>query len=392
MALPSHYVPNELTFEAISAYHWVDDYMDLWEEILAPAGRLTFIDKVAQGEDITQNEYYWTEDLAIANYVTLTDAMTDSATTLQVSAGDGKLLQTGDLLYNTEIGKSEWMQVDSVNTSTGAVTVARGFGSSSGEAWASGLKLYIQRLRPVGSSKDTREYQGTRRKTNYVGILSHTVGLDGSTMTDIPRGGYSNELDRQEAKVLTKLKWELEDMLLFGPGEARASSALGAFIGIKPWVIALGGSNYSTTAETASWKTINEKLNWIVKQGQLTPGDQLILLTSPDGANAIGQWGKAFVQTTMDETTLGFQVNTLKSTLGLSVPVVWHPGLYNEYWLIPVSRIKRHPRKGRGLIRMRRPLYENLEDSEERRILAEWGASYKNLGTTSWIQTNVTFE
>ena len=390
MALPSHYVPNELTFETVNAYHWVDDYMDLWEEILAPAGRLTFIDKIAQGEDITQNEYYWTEDLAIANYVTFAAGLNTSDTSIAVGSGQGALLQAGDLLYNSEGGKSEWIQVTAISTDT--LTIVRGFGDSVGEAWDSGSKLYIQRLRPVGSSKDTREYQGTARKTNYVGILSHTVGLDGSTMTDIPRGGYSNELDRQEAKVLTKLKWELEDMLLFGPGEQRAAGALGALKGIKPWVKALGGSNYSTTAETASWKTINEKLNWIVKQGQLTPSDQLILLTSPDGANAIGQWGKAFVQTTMDETTLGFQVNTLKSTLGLSVPVVWHPGLYNEYWLIPVSRIKRHPRKGRGLIRMRRPLYENLEDSEERRILAEWGASYRNLGTTSWIQTNVTFE
>ncbi len=61
MAIDSALYPSSLDR---SNYQYVDDYLPMWEDIATPMNRLTLLDMIPQGEDLTDRTYYWTEDNA----------------------------------------------------------------------------------------------------------------------------------------------------------------------------------------------------------------------------------------------------------------------------------------------------------------------------------------
>lgn len=387
MAIPGHTFPGTLDR---TAYQYEDDYSEEWEALRVPAGRYVFLDRCREGRPLRNPTYYHMEDITKVRRVHLNGAVTDAAASLVVDAGEYVYLQNGDMLMSTAQGKTEWMQV-TADPTTETVAIARGIGDTVGEAHADDEYLSIVRSRPEGSEGDEPEFKGDIRRENYTGIISHTVQLDDSAMQGKPRGYEQAELDRQEGEVLLSLKGELEDLALFGPGEARASGAHGQMRGARATIVYRAGGNIDTTACVWSYELINSRLNWLAQEGMITDRSDLILLVGAAMYSAAGFWGASAVTRERSEQTYGFEINMFHSTLGLDVPMIWaYSAKPGEFLVLDMSRFSIHPLGNRKLKRFTKPIGINLNDYESRRLIMEWGCKLTYADKAHYLQTNVT--
>ena len=391
MALDPHAYPSTLDR---SAYQYVDDYLSIWEAMAQPLNRLTLLDMLPTGEELTDRTYYWTEDNASRRTVTLGEPVDSSETTISLDTGHAAYLQKGDFLHQYSEGKTEWMQViDDPDTSNDTILVNRNYNSSGTDTFADRSELRIVRMRPEGSEADEPEFKGTNRVYNYTGIISHTVRLDGSAAAGQPRAPYGDELDRQEAEVLSNLRFELEDLMLYGPGGAPSSTAYGSLLGIRGNIVAGAGDNYISSGEyRGTYKQYNADLNWLARQGFIKPNSNVVIFGPPDMATEAANWKASQVTYEKSDRTYGLEVPVLISALGIRAPFLWNPDAKSdEYMILNLDRIKKHPLRGRALIRMRKAPYVDLQDWEGRRLLMEWGVSVQYRTKAHFLRTGVDF-
>ncbi len=391
MALDPHAYPS--TFDR-SAYQYVDDYLSFWEAMAQPLNRLMLLDMIPDGEPITDRTYYWPEDIASIRTVTLGEAVDSSETTITLASGHAARLQKGDMLHSYHNAKTEWWQlVDDPNTTADTIEVVRNVGSFGATTFDTASTMRIVRLRPEGSEADEPEFKGTTRVYNYSGIISHTVKLGGTAAAGVPRAPYGDELDRQEAEVMTNLKFELEDLMLYGPGQAPSSSAYGSMLGIRGNIVAGAGSNYvSSGSYRGTYKQYSADLNWLARQGFIKPTSNVVLFGPPDMATEAADWKKSQVTYEASDRTYGMEVPVLISPLGIRAPFLWNPDAKtDEYMILNMDRIKKHPMTGRALIRMRKQPGSDLQDWEGRRLLMEWGVSVQYRTLAHFLRTGVTF-
>ena len=394
MALDPHAYPSTLDR---SAFQYVDDYIAEWEAMATPAGRLQLLDLIPDGEPLTDRTYYWTEDNVCQRTVTLAEAVDAVETTIDLAAGHAAFVQKGDFLHAYHLGKTEWMQiVDDPDTVLNRIEVARNVGAQGASTFDTATTLKIVRIRPEGSEADNTEFKGTVRRTNYTGIISHTVSLAETAGAGEPRPPYGGELDRQEAEILTSLKLELEDLLLYGPGQAPATTpAYGCLLGIRGNIVARAGANYVVgTANQYHWSyaQANTDLNFLAQQGFVKSGDTVVFFGPPDMATEAANWKASQVTYEVSDRTYGLEVPTLISALGIRALLLWNPDAKtDEYMILNTSRIKKHPMNGRALIRMRKEPFVDLQDWSGRRLLMEWGLSIKYAEYAHFLRTGVEF-
>ena len=387
MAIPAHGTYGTLDR---TSYQYEDDYSDVWEKMAEPANRLVMLDMVKEGRPLLNPTYYWMEDLTKVRTVNLDGDIADDASTMDVSTGEHVYLQNGDMLVSTASGKREVIQVDDALADE-TITIIRGIGDTSGEAHTDGEVFRIVRSRPEGSEADDPEYKGTVRRTNYTGIISHTIKLTDSMMQGKPRGYAQAELDRQEAEILMSLKGELEDLILYGPGEARASDAHGQMRGICQEIIARAGSNYVTDAAVWSYELVDTSLNWLAQQGFMSERANPVLFVPATMCSAAGYWGASAVTRERSERTYGFEINMFHSTLGMDVPMIWgYSAKPGEFLIVDLNRFEMNPLGNRKLKRWLQPAGVNLQDYERRRLIMEWGCKLRYADKAHYLHTNVT--
>jgi len=273
------------------------------------------------------------------------------------------------------------------------ITVTRAYGGSTQvNVIPDDTVLEIIRLREEGSEADDFEYKGTVRRDNTTGIISHSIKLDGSAMEGKPRGYQTAELDRQEGEILLSLKSELESLVIFGPGATRASGEYGVPEGIRQTITTRAGSNIGASAVVWGFKQLNDRINWLVTDGgMINDASQLICLCPSTMYSAAGFWGAAACERMASDRTYGFEVNTVHSTLGLDVPLVWsYKCQPDEYMLIDLSRLSIHPLGSRSLKRWVKPAGIDLNDYEARRLLMEWGVRLRYADKAHYLQKLVT--
>jgi len=387
MAIPSH--GNYSTVDR-TAYQYEEDYSDVWEEMKDKAGRLVLLDLITESRPLRNPTYYWMEDISKVRRVLISAQQLSGDTHVDITGTEYTYLQNGDMLVATAEGKTEWMQVNADPSST-VVSVTRGIGDTSAEQHEAGEYLNIVRSVPEGSEADEPEYKGTVRRENYTGIISHTIQLSDSAMQGKPRGYAQAELDRQEAEILLSLKGELEDLILFGPGEARASGAHGQMRGIRGTIVTRAGSNYNTTACTWSYDLINQRMNWLAEEGMVTDRSDLVLFCNSTMYSAAGFWGASAVTRERNDRTFGFEINMFHSTLGLDVPMIWgYAAKPGEFMILDLSRIDMAPLGNRKLKRYIKPAGIVLNDYEARRLVMEWGSKTRFADKAHYLQTAVT--
>jgi len=392
MALDPHAYPSTLDR---SAYQYVDDYLHIWEAMAIPMNRLMLLDWIPTGEDLTERTYYHTEDIASVRTITLAEEIDNTTeTTWSLATGHAARVQKGDLLHSYHNNITEWVQiVDDPNTVADTIEVVRNVGSFGLATWPTASTVRFIRLKPEGSEADDAEYKGTVRKYNYTGIISHTVKETGTASAGVPRAPYGNELDRQESEVLVNLKFELEDLMLYGPGVSPASDQYGSLLGIRGIIAAAAGSNYiSSGSYRWSYKQINADLNWLAKQGFVKPNSNICIFGPADMATEACDWKASQVTYEQSDRTYGLEVPVIISGLGIRAPMLWNPDAKgDEYMILNADRMKKHPLAGRGLIRMRKPIAVDLQDWEGRRLLMEWGLSLQYADKAHFLRTGVTF-
>jgi hypothetical protein len=369
-------------------YQYQDDYDDVWEAISQPMGRFVFLDACSVGKPLKNPTYFFMEDIEDVVTVQLDGAIT---TETQITLDTTAYLQVGDMLrVHGVAGKTEWMQVLTIVDTTD-ITVTRGIGDTDQESHADNTVFQIVRAQSEGSEKDTFEFKKDIRRENYTGIISHSVGLSRSAMAGKPRGYAMAELDRQEAEKLTQIKGELEDMLLYGPGQARAAATTGMMKGIRPTIVDRAGSNYNTDAVTWGYSLLDDRINSLAQIGMIKDTSRLICFCTSSMYSAAGYWGSSAVRTTRSEMTYGFETQMVHSTLGLEVPLVWgYSAIPGEFMLIDLSRFEYNFLGGNSLIRYRQPMGIVLQDYEGRRLVMEAGCKLRYADRAHWLQTNVT--
>jgi hypothetical protein len=389
MAIDSHGFPGTLDR---SAYQYEDDYSDMWEVLKEPVSRLTFLDLVPVGKPVKNPDFYWMEDIAKVRTVNVSGAHT-TETTITVHTGEAAYVQPGDLLFvHGHATDQEVMQVLTTDDAQ-SFTVTRAYGGSTQHnTIPDDTVLRIVRLRGEGSEADDFEYKGTIRRSNTTGIISHSIKLDGSAMEGKPRGYQTAELDRQEAEILLSLKSELEDLTLFGPGATRATAEYGVPSGVRDTIAARAGSNIGASAVVWGFKQLNDRVNWLVETGAMVnDASNLVCLCTASMYSAAGFWGAGACTRQASDRTYGFETNTVHSTLGLDVPLVWsYKCPVDEYFLIDMSRLSIHPLGSRSLKRWRKPAGIDLNDYESRRLLMEWGVRLRYADKAHYHQKLVT--
>jgi hypothetical protein len=388
MAINTHGFPGTLDR---TSYQYEDDYDDMWEALRQPSGWLKFLDMVQVGKPVKNPNFYWMEDIAKVRSVSLNGALT-TETSWVLHAGEAAYLQPGDLLVvEGHAADTEWVQVLTTDDSA-TITVTRAYGGSTQHnTIPDDTVLRIVRLREEGSEADDFEYKGTVRRDNTTGIISHSIKLDGSAMEGKPRGYQTAELDRQEAEVLLSLKGEMEDLVIFGPGATRASGEYGVPEGVRQTITTRAGSNIGSTAVVWGYKQLNGRVNELVEEGMITDNSQLVCFCTSSMASAAGFWGAGACSRVASDRTYGFEVNTVHSTLGLEVPLVWsYRCPVDEYMLIDMSRLSIHPLGSRTLKRWVKPAGIDLNDYEARRLLMEWGVKLKYADKAHFLQKLVT--
>lgn len=389
MAINTHGFPN--TTDRTS-YQYEDDYADVWEALKVPWNWIRFLDMVPEGKPVRNPEFYWMEDITKVRTVQVNGAVADTTTeAITLDTGQAAYLQPGDILIShNAAGVTEQLQVLTTDDAQG-ITATRGYGGSTAHNIADDQVFRIMRLREEASEADDFEYKGDVRRTNYTGIISRSIKLSGSAMEGKPRGYQTAELDRQEAEILLSLKGELEDLLLFGPGAARATAEYGVPLGVRDSINALAGSNIGASAVTWGFKQLNSRVNWLAEQGMVNDSSNLICLCTSSMASAAGFWGAGACTRQASDRTYGFEVNTVHSTLGLDIPLVWsYRQQPDEYMLLDLSRISIHPLGNRKLKRMVKPAGIDLNDYEARRLLMEWGVRVRYADKAHYLQKLVT--
>src|SRR3990167_6497241 len=115
------------------------EFLDLSNELAEIIRRdnTSFLSRVGISGEATETTHSWMEDSLNANTVTLDESGFDSSET-DMTFVSTSVLRAGSLLRNgSEAGKTDVIQVISVDSST-VCTVVRGYGSTTGEAHTTG--------------------------------------------------------------------------------------------------------------------------------------------------------------------------------------------------------------------------------------------------------------
>jgi hypothetical protein len=150
----------------------------------------------------------WLEREDFPRQVT-SDAQTSGSTTINVSAGQGKIVQANDLLRNMRTGEG----IKVVSVATDALTVARGVGASTGGIAAAAINagdilLVVADAQPQGSDFPTPRYLAAVLGYNYTEITRTTWSFTGTQTAIELYGGREPAQEAIRKAREHKRKWE----------------------------------------------------------------------------------------------------------------------------------------------------------------------------------------
>ncbi|MCK4999025.1 MAG: DUF5309 family protein [Anaerohalosphaera sp.] len=163
----------------------------------------------------TSTHHEWLEDELLANKDAVSDASISSPSTeTTFDVENGNRFRAGDQVQVE--GAMELMFV--VSVSGDAVTVIRGYGSTTPEALADGSILNILGNAALeGSDRPTARFTNRIRKGNYTQILTSAVEVSGTDLA-ASQLGLSDEMDYQKQERLREMIRDLENTVINGAG------------------------------------------------------------------------------------------------------------------------------------------------------------------------------
>lgn len=263
------------------------------------------------------------------------------ATNNKLGLTGGSSIQKGSMLKNVSratpigtYGADEIMEV-TANTS-GVLTLVRDAGrqnSGTGSTAHTTADIFEVIVSPKeeGSSADENKYKDVTLVTGYTNIVDFYLTVTGSFAAVSPLVA-GDTLQAQFENALTELTNEIEGMLLYGvlnyggsgtPADAYAGSDtyVRRTQGLDQYICASGANiDYSTKSVTE--EAINALMASILED-KTDPSDRFIIVCHPKNARTISSFGADKVITSPEKSKWGRYIDTLRTDLGVDLPVIW---------------------------------------------------------------------
>ena len=310
----------------------------LWAALMAKSPLLSMMPHYPVGNYL----YKWETD----NEPTRTFVMTSSSSGIEDSSSTtnvaltltgGGVIELGSILRNvtratpltsTYNYADELMEV-TVNDGAGVLTVVRGINGAAGTgASVHTLGDYYEIVyspKQEGSDPDRNKWTDVTLVTGYTSILDFYLEITGS-LAAADKEVAADNLQNQFNKCMVQLQNQMEGMVLYGASSATAagsSSVTRRTKGLDGYLV--GG--YTNSVVDYSTKLVTEDaINGVmagIMQNHTDPSDKFIIVCHPNHARTISNFGSDKVQVGIEMTKWGRYIDTFKSDLGVTMPVLW---------------------------------------------------------------------
>jgi len=259
-----------------------------------------------------------------------------SATNVAATFTGGTLIEQGTLLRNTSRATplavaynytDEIMEV--ITNAAGVCAVVRAVNgdrtNGSATAVIGDVFEVVYAPKPEGSSAGSNKYRDVTLVTAYTNILDFYLEVTGSQAATKRLVG-ADTLENQFQKNLLKLQNEIESMLLYGMHNSTAAgddTYVRRTKGLDQYLVggyANGVVDYTTLDVTEA--ALNSIFSGIVLN-KTDPSNKFIIACHPLGARKISTFGADKVRIGEEMTKWGRYIDTFKTDLGLTAPVIW---------------------------------------------------------------------
>jgi len=337
------------------------EFLDLSNELAEIIRRdnTSFLSKIGISGEATETLHSWIEDSLNANSVTLDESGFDSSET-DMTFVSTAALRVGSLIKNvSEAGKTEVIQITSVDSST-VCTVVRGYGSTSGEAHttASTWRI-IANTRQEGQDAPADESKTRTKVSNYTQIFQKGINIS-YTMRSVLQAGVADEYTFQVARRLQEIMRELDSSLVLGISSVSQGSdtVYRSMGGIVEFASQATG-NINSTSEALTLSVVNDMCKDIWDDG----GQPNFILVSGKQKRAISGFEQSARRSVYNETVAGYVVDTILTDLGFVLDVIVDPWMPDDTVVVgDLNKVRVLPLRGSAM---------RAED------LAKTGAAYK---------------
>jgi hypothetical protein len=176
-----------------------------------------------------------------------------------------------------------------------------------------------------GSSAGRNKWTDVTIVQGYTSIVDFYLAVSGS-MAATDKAVSADSLQNQFNKCMVQLQSELEHMVLYGD-ESSTAGGSASYVrrtkGLDGWLVggyANGVVDYSTRAVTED--ALNDVFAGILTN-KTDPSDRFIIACHPTAARVISGFGSDKVQVGIELTKWGRYIDTFKTDLGVTAPVIW---------------------------------------------------------------------
>jgi hypothetical protein len=317
----------------LASFDQAGQYLDLSNELAAiiRSDNTAFLSRVPMNGVATQVEHSWMEDALNPWTATCAEALDNSETELDVASGHGARFKIGTLFTLNVPGFTEVMQVTAIVAD--ALTIVRGYGSTSPQAGSAGTSDEIQIIsHPAQEGQDPPADESRLRTkvSNYTQIFQRGIQIS-DTLRKINLAGVSDEYAYQVARRLQEIERELNTAIVRGIKSADGGSdtSLRSMGGILEFSSQSGG-NVTTTAEALSMDVVNAMAEQVWNDG----GTPNFILVSGTGKRTISTFDQAYRRADYSTATAGYVVDRLITDMGFVLDVIVDPSMPRDAAII----------------------------------------------------------
>lgn len=338
------------------------EFLDLSNELAEIIRRdnTSFLSRVGISGEATETKHSWMEDSLNANSATCAEALDNSETTLDVASGHGVRFRIGTLFTLNVPGFTEVMQVTAI--STDALTIVRGYGSTSAQAGTAGTSDAIRIIaHPAQEGQDAPADESKIRTkvSNYTQIFQKGINVS-YTMRSVLQAGVADEYTLQVARRLMEVMRELDSSIIMGisSGSQGSDTVYRTMGGIIEFASQSTG-NINTTSEALTLSVVNAMAKQIWDDG----GVPNFILVGGTQKRAISAFDQSARRSVYDSNVAGYVVDKIITDLGFVLDVIVDPWMPDDTAIVgDLNKVRVMPLRGSAM---------RAED------LAKTGASYK---------------
>lgn len=349
------------------------EFLDLSNELAEIIRRdnASFLARVGISGMATETTHSWMEDKLQGNTVTLNESGFDSSETDMTLVSTANV-SVGSLLRNvSEAGKTEVIQVVSVDSST-VCTVVRGYGSTTGEAHTTGSTWVVLNPKQEGQDAPADSSRTRDKVSNYTQIFQKGIHISQS-MRSVLQAGVGDEYAFQVARRLMETMRELDSSVVLGIKSASAGSdtVYRSMGGILEFASQSSG-NTNSTSEALTMSVVNAMAKQIWDDG----GYPTFILVGGKQKRAISAFDQSARRQVYDSNVAGYVVDKVITDLGFMLDVIVDPWVPDDTAIMgDLSKVKVMPLRNSA---MRAEELAKTGSATNGQVYGEYTAEFRN--------------